>query len=553
MALNALKDSPKDPKPWWESAIVYQIYPRSFKDTNGDGVGDLRGILEGLDYLKSLHVGCLWLSPVFPSPMRDFGYDVKDYEGIDPLFGTLEDFDTLLTATHQLGMKLILDLVPNHTSDQHPWFIESRSDRDHDKRDWYVWRDPGMAGAPPNNWLSFFGGPAWTLDSASGQYYLHQFDSTQPELNYRHPAVLEAMLDNIRFWLERGVDGFRIDVIWLLIKDAGLRDEPLNPNWDGSNPHEQLLHIYTADQPEVHQIIRSFRALFDQYGERLIVGEIDLPPENLMAYYGLAGDECQLPFNFSLIHTPFEAQILRQTVRDYEARLPAGAWPNWVLGNHDRPRLATRIGAPKARLAQLLLLTLRGTPTCYYGDELGMLNGSIPKARIKDPQAINQPEVGEWIGRDPQRTPLPWTTGPNRGFAPPGADPWLPVGDETATPSIETQSRDLSSFLHFFRSLSALRQSEAALMKGDYREIAIDHDDIMAYERSFADQRFLIILHFGGTPVTVPLQDPEIPLKLRLSTHPRSIAASLDSPLTLAGYEGVILQYPISPMKGRRP
>ena len=499
MALNALKDSPKDPKPWWESAIVYQIYPRSFKDTNGDGVGDLRGILEGLDYLKSLHVGCLWLSPVFPSPMCDFGYDVKDYEGIDPLFGTLEDFDTLLTATHQLGMKLILDLVPNHTSDQHPWFIESRSDRDHDKRDWYVWRDPGMAGAPPNNWLSFFGGPAWTLDSASGQYYLHQFDSTQPELNYRHPAVLEAMLDNIRFWLERGVDGFRIDVIWLLIKDAWLRDEPLNPNWDGSNPHEQLLHI------------------------------------------------------FSLIHTPFEAQTLRQTVRDYEARLPAGAWPNWVLGNHDRPRLATRIGAPKARLAQLLLLTLRGTPTCYYGDELGMLNGSIPKARIKDPQAINQPEVGEWIGRDPQRTPLPWTKGPNRGFAPPGADPWLPVGDETATPSIETQSRDLSSFLHFFRSLSALRQSEAALMKGDYREIAIDHDDIMAYERSFADQRFLIILHFGGTPVTVPLQDPEIPLKLRLSTHPRSIAASLDSPLTLAGYEGVILQYPISPMKGRRP
>ena len=271
---------------WWQTGILYQVYPRSFMDSNGDGIGDLPGILQRLDYVKSLNVKTLWLSPIYPSPMHDFGYDVANYTDVHPMFGTLADFDRLLAATHARGMKLILDLVPNHTSDEHPWFVASRSSRDNPKRDWYIWRDPAPDGSPPNNWLSFFGGPAWTLDDETGQYYLHQFVKEQPELNYRNPAVLRAMLDEMRFWLERGVDGFRVDVIWLMIKDDQFRDEPLDPNWDGVNPHASLRHIYTANMPAVHEVIRAMRGLLDEYEDRMMVGEIYLPNLELVTYYG---------------------------------------------------------------------------------------------------------------------------------------------------------------------------------------------------------------------------------------------------------------------------
>jgi len=490
-----------DPKPWWQTDIIYQIYPRSFQDSDGDGVGDLPGILQRLDYVKSLNVGCIWLSPINPSPMHDFGYDVADYSDIHPLFGTLDDFDRLLAETHARGMKLILDLVPNHTSDEHAWFQESRSSRDNPKRDWYIWRDPRPDGGPPNNWLSFFGGPAWTYDEQTGQYYLHQFVKQQPELNYRNPAVLEAMLGEMRFWLDRGVDGFRVDVIWLMIKDAELRDEPPDPHWDGINPHASLQHIYTADQPEVHEIIRRMRGLLDEYDDRMMVGEIYLPNRQLMTYYGDRFDECHLPFNFQLIQAPWQAQVVRQLVDQYEADLPAGAWPNWVLGNHDQRRLATRVGADQARVANMLLLTLRGAPTCYYGDEIGMENVAIPPEFVQDPPAVLQPEIADLIGRDGERTPMQWDHSPNAGFTPSGVQTWLPLAPDYRARNVAAQAQDPTSMLSFFRALTSLRQSSPALTVGDYRSLDTGKEDVFAYLRTApvegGEQRYLVVLNFG--------------------------------------------------------
>ena len=280
---------------WWQKGIVYQIYPRSYQDSNNDGIGDLPGIRQRLDHLQSLNIDAIWLSPIYPSPMHDFGYDVADYTSIHPLFGTMADFDALLDEIHTRGLKLIIDLVPNHTSDEHPWFLESRGSRTNPKRDWYIWRDPAPDGGPPNNWLSFFGGPAWTFDETTKQYYLHQFATQQPELNYRHPEVLPAMLDVMRFWLDKGVDGFRVDVIWLMMKDAALRDEPPNPEWDGVEAFNSLRHIYTQNLPEVHDLIRQMRAVLDEYDERVMVGEIYLPFDELVTYYGANFDECHLP------------------------------------------------------------------------------------------------------------------------------------------------------------------------------------------------------------------------------------------------------------------
>ncbi|MGZ9165881.1 MAG: alpha-amylase family glycosyl hydrolase, partial [Anaerolineales bacterium] len=406
---------------WWQKGVIYQIYPRSYQDSNGDGIGDLAGIVQRLDYLSNtLGVDAVWLSPIYPSPMHDFGYDVADYCDIHPLFGSLQDFDHLLAEVHQRGMKLILDLVPNHTSDEHPWFIESRSSRDDPKRDWYIWRDPTPDGGPPNNWLSHFGGPAWTFDERTGQYYLHQFVKQQPDLNYRNPDVAKAMLDIMRFWLDRGVDGFRVDVIGLIMKDPLFRDEPPNPAWNGVNPFASLQHIYTANLPEVHDLIRQMRAVLDSYDDRMMVGETYLPNEDLVIYYGGPDAlECHLPFNFQLITAPWDAAGVRRMVDAYEAVLPPDAWPNWVLGNHDQHRLATRVGPGQAGVANMLLLTLRGTPTCYYGDELGMENVPIPLEKVQDPPAVNQPEIAHIVGRDPERTPMQWDTSPNAGFSEP--------------------------------------------------------------------------------------------------------------------------------------
>ena len=497
---------------WWQTGVIYQIYPRSFMDSNGDGVGDLPGITERLDYLSdTLGVDAIWLSPIYPSPMHDFGYDVADYCDIHPMFGTLADFDRLLEETHRRGLKMILDLVPNHTSDEHPWFLESRGSRDNPKRDWYIWRDPAADGGPPNNWLSHFGGPAWTFDETTGQYYLHQFVKQQPDLNYRNPDVVEAMLDAMRFWLDRGVDGFRVDVIGLMMKDPEFRDEPLNPNWDGIYPFSKLQHIYTANLPEVHDLIGRMRRLLDSYDDRMMVGETYLPNDELMKYYGTTDMlECHLPFNFQLILAKWIAPGVRKMVDDYEAVLPGDAWPNWVLGNHDQHRLATRVGPSQARVANMLLLTLRGTPTSYYGDELGMEDVAIPPEKIQDPPAVNQPEIAHIVGRDPERTPMQWDDSPNAGFsAPEVEDLWLPIAANYTEVNVTSELKDPHSFLNYYRRLLATRKATPALLWGDYLSHDLNSTEAQqtcfVYERRTEDQRVLVALNFSGQDQTISL------------------------------------------------
>jgi alpha-glucosidase len=488
---------------WWQKGIVYQIYPRSYQDSNGDGIGDLNGICQRLDHIQSLNVEAIWLSPIFPSPMHDFGYDVSDYVGINPMFGTMADFDALLADIHSRGMKLILDLVPNHSSDEHEWFIESRSSRANPKRDWYIWNDPAPDGGPPNNWLSFFGGPAWTYDEKTEQYYLHQFVNQQPELNYRNPDVLAAMLAVMRFWMDKGVDGFRVDVIWLMLKDEKFRDEPLNPDWDGLHPFDQIQHIRTMNLPGVHDIIKDMRKVLDEYDDRMMVGEIYLPNEELVKYYGERGDngtfdECHLPFNFQLIQMEWDAQIVRQVVDQYEADLPEGGWPNWVMGNHDQYRMATRVGAIQARVANMMLLTLRGMPTSYYGEEIGMENVDIPFEFIQDPPAVNQPEIAHIVGRDPERTPMQWDASPNAGFAEDGVVTWLPIAADFQALNVVGQNEDPTSMLNLYRTLTALRKAEPALNVGDYVSVDVMIEDVYAYTRTAPDaDSFLIVLNFG--------------------------------------------------------
>lgn len=489
---------------WWQKGVIYQIYPRSYQDSNDDGIGDLPGIIRRMDYIQSLNVDAVWLSPIYPSPMHDFGYDVADYTGIHPLFGTMDDFDRLVDETHTRGLKLILDLVPNHTSDAHRWFVESRSSRDNAKRDWYIWRDPAPDGGPPNNWLSFFGGPAWTFDDITGQYYLHQFVTQQPELNYRNPQVLPAMLDVMRFWLDKGVDGFRVDVIWLMLKDDQFRDEAPNRDWDGVKPFDGLRHIHTANLPGVHRIIRQMRSVLDEYDERMMVGEIYLPNEELVKYYGRNDDECHLPFNFQLINLDWDARAIRTAVDAYEDVLPPDGWPNWVLGNHDQHRVASRVGPDRARVANMLLLTLRGTPTTYYGEEIAMQNVPIPPEFVQDPPAVNQPEIAHLIGRDPERTPMQWDSLPNAGFASEGTTPWLPLGADYALRNVAVQESDPTSMLSLYRALTRLRRTEPALHIGDYASLDVGPDDIYAFLRTTPGaDRFLIVLNFGSESLTL--------------------------------------------------
>ena len=533
---------------WWQKGIIYQIYPRSYQDSNGDGIGDLAGIRQRLDYIQSLNVDAIWLSPIYPSPMHDFGYDVADYCEVNPIFGDMADLDALLEDIHARGLKLVLDLVPNHTSDEHRWFVESRSSRDNPKRDWYIWRDPAPDGGPPNNWVSFFGGPAWTYDERTGQYYLHQFVKQQPELNYRHPDVLPAMLDNMRFWLDKGIDGFRVDVIWLMLKDEQLRDEPLNPDWDGINPIGKLQHIYTQNLPGVHDIIRAMRAVLDEYDDRMMVGEIYLPNEDLVKYYGTrredgSFDECHLPFNFQLLLLDWDARTVRDAVDAYEAALPQGAWPNWVLGNHDRHRVASRLGQAQARVANMLLMTLRGTPTNYYGEEIGMENVHIPPEFIQDPPAVNQPEIAHIVGRDPERTPMQWDSSPHAGFTEEAVVPWLPLPADYQARNVRQQEEDPTSMLNLYRSLTKLRRSEPALAVGDYASVDAGAADVFAYQRTAPGANaFLIVLNFGEQSHTINLSEIATQAEVVIATGlKRSGTVSLNA-LELEANEGLVFR-----------
>ena len=495
-----------DRAPWWRRGVIYQIYPRSFQDSDGDGVGDLAGIERRLDHVASLGVDALWLSPIFPSPMADFGYDVADYCGIEPMFGTLADFDRLLGSVHARGLKLLLDFVPNHTSDQHPWFVESRSGRASPRRDWYIWRDPAPGGGPPNNWISDFGGSAWEWDEASGQYYLHAFLPQQPDLNWRNPAVKEAMLAVMRFWLERNVDGFRIDVLWHIVKAEGLPDNPSNPSWrPAMNARDQLLQLHSTDQPEAHAISAEMRAMAEDFScrtgrERVLIGEIFLPYERLARWHGTRKrPQIHLPFNFGLVEQPWDAADLRALIADYEASLPAWAWPNWVLGSHDAPRIAARIGEAQARVAMLLLLTLRGTPTLYQGDELAIGAVEIPPARVQDPRELRQPGIG--LGRDPSRTPMAWDASANAGFS--AVEPWLPLHADWPTRNVAAQERDPHSMLTLTRALLGLRRSRPALELGALR-LLDGPAGALAYERSHAGKSVRILLNLTDRAIACP-------------------------------------------------
>ncbi len=492
--------------PWWQGAVIYQIYPRSYADANGDGIGDLRGIQQHLDHVVELGADAVWLSPIYPSPLHDFGYDISDYTDVAPEFGTRADLDALVTATHARGLRLLLDLVPCHTSIEHPWFTEARRSRDDPRRDWYIWADPAPGGGIPNNWIAAFGGSSWTLDDTSGQFYLHSFYPEQPDLNWRNPEVAAAIHDAMRFWLDRGVDGFRVDAIAHAVKDERLRDNP--PAAFGrsvfgidSSGHERLWNV---ERPEVHEVIRGLRRVVDEYGgDRVLIGEVYTPAELLAGFLGQGrDDEFPLAFNFELLHTPWRADALRLAIERAEALTPAGTNPTYALSNHDQVRHATRFGTDAVRLAALLLLTLRGTITLYAGEEIGQT----------DAPALPGPPFDR-AGRDAQRTPMQWTA--NGGFT--SGTPWLPLTD-AAERNVADQAADPDSVLSLYRRLAALRHATPALHHGEQRGLLDLPDDAIGWIREAAGERFAVLGNLGERPVTI--SRPElIGSRVVLATH----------------------------------
>lgn len=522
-------------QPWWRGAVIYQIYPRSFQDSDGNGVGDLPGIIERLDYVASLGVDAIWISPFFRSPMADFGYDIADYRDVDPLFGTLADFDRLLADAHAKQIKVVLDWVPNHTSDQHAWFVESRASRTSPKRDWYVWRDAKPDGSMPNNWTSMFGGSAWERDDVTGQHYLHSFLKEQPDLNWRNPDLVEAMHGVLRFWLDRGVDGFRIDVIHRIAKDPALRDNPPAPGslhtWGNQR------HDHDENHPDIHAELRALRKLTDAYPERMLVGEIGLPPKDVATYYG-DGDELHLGFNFALLHCKWDAAQFRAEVEVFERLLAANAWPDVVLGNHDVPRSATRydhptLGDARARLAAMLLLTLRGTPFLYYGEEIGMRNVAIPPNRLQDPLAHT---LHPSLSRDPERTPMRWDATPSAGFTT-AADAWLPIGPQPQGTDVATQRNDRASLLWLYKNLLAMRRAHPSLHRGNYQSLDAP-EGVFAYQRRSEAEVARIALNFSDETRRVSLGAGTITHQLH--TNENSTVASPNE-VTLGPCEGILL------------
>ena len=468
--------------PWWKGATIYQIYPRSFADSNGDGIGDLNGVLRHLDHLQYLGVDALWLSPIFRSPMADAGYDISDYCDVDPLFGSLDDIDRLIAEAHARDIRVLLDFVPNHTSDEHPWFVESRSSRDSPKRDWYIWRDE------PNNWRAALGaGSAWTWDEQTQQYYLHLFLDKQPDLNWGNPDVVEAMHGVLRFWLDRGVDGFRIDVIHCTGKDLSFADDP---RCQAGQPLADF-----NDQPYSHEVLRGLRRLVDSYpGDRMLVGEVNIrSTERVLQYYG-AGDELHLAFNFNPLDAPWDPVLFRTCIRDVQQWLhPTGAWPTWVLSNHDNHRQRSRYQGSlrSAHAAAVLLLTLRGTPFIYQGEELGLEDAVIEPDQQVDPG-----------GRDGCRAPIPWLAAPPHGWE--GSRPWLPFPPDSDELATERQLRAPGSTLELYRRLITARKRSPALLHGDWEELP-SHPNVLAYRRQLGEDQRLVCLNFADEPHAFPI------------------------------------------------
>ncbi|PJF47806.1 MAG: alpha-glucosidase [Chloroflexi bacterium] len=563
---------------WWQRAIFYQIYPRSFADGNGDGIGDFAGMIAKLDYLQSLGVDALWLSPHFPSPNADLGYDVADYTGVAPEYGTLDDFKRFLDGAHARGMRVVLDLVLNHTSDQHPWFIESRRSRDNPKRDWYIWRDPAPDGGPPNNWNSVFGGSAWEFDPTTGQYYYHFFLKQQPDLNWRNPQVKAAMWQAVRFWLDMGVDGFRLDAIGTLFEDpaypnhtARLSQIEMLRAWRENRPPEEqqalmaelmVMFRYQFGRPEVHTVMKELRALVDTYpGDRVLIGEDDDP-----AYYGNGDDELHLVFNFPLMRTNrLTPAWVRANQADRLSKLPPGAWPCNTLGNHDSTRLWSAFGdgqhdASIARVNAALLLTLPGTPVLYYGEEIGMTDLLLERFdQLRDNQAINlyhlalsdglSPETAMGMAarmtRDRCRTPMQWANAPNAGFSPPGVQTWLPVNSNYAHGvNVADQTNDPRSLLNFYRRLIHLRKRTPALLSGGYMPVNEDAETYLAFLRRDpgADRACLVVLNMSAEPQVAGLALPWPTAHCLFSSHEREGQTVSLAALALAPFEVFIGQ-----------
>lgn len=525
--------------PWSRQTVLYHIYPRSFQDSDGDGIGDLRGIIDRLDYLndgseESLGIDAIWLSPVYPSPMADFGYDVADYQDIDPVFGDMAVFDRLLSEAHTRGIKVMLDYVPNHTSLEHPWFQQSRSSRDNPKRDWYIWQPPRSDGSPPNNWLSIFGGPAWTWDETTGEYYLHTFLSQQPDLNWRHPEVRKHMWDVLRFWLDRGVDGFRTDAVYHLIKDDQFRDDPSNPDYDPErdDPYDSLLHTYSRGQEGVSDVLSGICAVVGEYENTYLISEayVDIP-QMLELYHACSEHHIHAPFNFNLIGREWSAAAYRDFIDHFDASLHDEGWPNYVLGNHDRPRLASRLGEERAKLLGMMQLTLRGMPVIYYGEEIGMQNGDIPREHQLDPRGHHRPGAG----RDPERTPMQWDDTAHAGFT--TGTPWLPVGDNYRERNVSVEHTDPGSCLDMYRRLIHYRRDSPALLTGRYQSLDCENDAIFTYQRICDNEVLQVALNFSDQPQTLSVDRATLVCSTHAEPH-----APLEGSVSLQPYEGQVLQ-----------
>lgn len=563
---------------WWQKAVFYQIYPRSFADGNGDGIGDIKGMLEKLDYLKSLGIDALWLSPHYPSPQWDCGYDISNYTDVNPEYGTLEEFKVFLDEAHKRGIRVILDLVLNHTSDQHEWFIESRSSRDNPKRDWYIWRDAKPDGSLPNNWYSTFGGPAWEYDETTDSYYYHYFFKQQPDLNWRNPEVKQAMFDAVRFWLDMGVDGFRLDAIGTIYEhpgmpdhQAGITQEELMKLAHGAKTKEEMEKVdhlfdemfrYQHDQPGIHELMQELRAVIDEYPDRVLVGETDE-----ISFYGSGDDELHLVFNFPLMHTKrLTPGWVRENQKTRLALIPGISWPCNTLGNHDSPRMLNRFGDGKnddaiARQNLVLLLSLKGTPFLYNGEEIGMTDylltdlsqfrdmlGVWIYGLARDVAGLPEEEAVKLASeqsRDKNRTPTQWANTANGGFSPEGVTTWLPVHPNYAEGiNVSDQEKDPCSMLNFYRRVLHMRRENPALISGDYQPVAEDSEDILAFMRSAPEQNCLVVLNMTDRLQTFQMNLPVKTARVVFSTHERCEGLALEQ-MELQPFEACIAEVTI--------
>lgn len=518
----------------WDDAVIYQIYPRSFKDCNNDGVGDINGIIEKIPYLVDLGINAVWISPMYKSPMIDCGYDISDFCDIDPLFGSLKDFDRMIDVFHENKIKVIIDYVPNHTSSEHPWFLESKSSKNNAKRDWYIWKDPRQGGGPPNNWLSYFGGPAWELDKITDQYYLHTFCKEQPDLNWHNPEVVKAMKEVLEFWLEHGIDGFRVDAYNFLFKDQRFLDEPPSETPDNNVPYYDLNHIYTMDQHELMPLINDLEKTVSPFGDILLITENTKMDFGQMMKFYKAGSKMHKPYNFFFFSLKWNAQEYRSFIDKYDAGVGHTHFPNYVLSNHDYLRFHSKTGKEQSRCAALIQLTLRGIPTVYYGDELGLDNCDTSHVAPQDPFEKNAPGLG--LNRDPSRTPFLWDDSKYAGFS--TVAPWLPVHKTYKKDNVKFQSKDPHSFLNLYKRLINLHKS-GVIKHGFYKSFDTGSETVYGYTRTHQDKTIAVIIQFSDKNEDVVLSFKG---KIMFNTHLDRQNEVLDGSLNLGPYEGVVVE-----------